>query len=142
VAFGLMSGLDLLPVAVYAEFAGLASLLLGIQVLALWLTDNPILSGIAFLWMAVVGLLALPLLRLRGVAAFRIFGAVGLVIAAILWGVSGYVAYWGQIRPAMEYRAASVQQGLGPQQSGTQQMGMPSSGTQPMGMPSSGTQTK
>ena len=94
----LILGMDLLPIAIYAAFAGAASIVAGIQVLKLGLADNPALVGAGFLWMGVLGLGAVPLMRLRGLQAFRVFGAVGLLIAAVLWGTVGYMAYWNHPR--------------------------------------------
>jgi putative membrane protein len=107
--FVVLAGLDLLPVALYAEFVGLASLLIGIQVLKLGLTKEPVLSGLGFLWMGFIGLGAVPMLRLRGVPAFRIFGALGLLVGAVIWGVTGYMAYWGHVEPFGKWKPASLQ---------------------------------
>ena len=107
--FVLIAGLDLLPVASYAEFAGLAALLIGIQVFNLGLTRNPALSGTGFVWMGLIGLGAVPMLRMRGVPAFRIFGALGLLIGAVLWGVIGYLAYWGHVEPFAKWKPVHLQ---------------------------------
>jgi len=107
--FVLVAGLDLLPVAIYAAFAGLAAVLVGIQVYQLGLTHNPPLSGTAFVWMGVIGLVAVPMLRLRGLPAFRVFGAVGLLIGAVLWGVVGYMAYWHHVAPATQWKPVHQQ---------------------------------
>jgi putative membrane protein len=114
-ALVLLAGLDLLPVALYAAFAGVASLLIGIQVLHLELTPHPPLTGIAFIWMGAVGLLAVPMLRLRGVPAFRVFGALGLLVAAILWGVTGYLAYWNHVQPSAQWKPLTLQVQPAPQ---------------------------
>ena len=108
-AFVIMFGLDLLAVAIYAEFVGAAALLIGIQVLNLGLTKNPALSGVGFIWMGLIGLGAVPMLRLHGVPAFRVFGAVGLLIGAVLWAVVGYAAYWGHVAPFAKWKPVHLQ---------------------------------
>ncbi len=105
----LVLGLDLLPVAIYATFVGLAAILIGAQVLNLGLTKSPGLSGAAFLWMGVIGLFAVPMLTLRGVPAFRIFGAAGLVIGAVFWAITGYMAYWDHVQPFMTWKPVHLQ---------------------------------
>ncbi|HKI97576.1 MAG TPA: DUF981 domain-containing protein [bacterium] len=109
VGFTVMMGLDLLPVAIYAEFVGLAAVLIGIQVLKLDLTQHPTISGVGFIWMGLVGLGAVPMLRMRSVPAFRIFGAAGLLIAAVIWGVTGYMAYWGHVKPFAKWKPVHMQ---------------------------------
>lgn len=105
----LATGLDLLPVAIYAEFVGLAAVLVGIQVLQLSLTRTPVLSGVGFICLGVLGLAAVPILQMRGVPAFRIFGAVGLLIAAVIWAVIGYWAYWGHVAPFSQWKPVHMQ---------------------------------
>jgi putative membrane protein len=109
IAVSLALGLDLLPVAIYAAFAGLASVVIGAQVLNLELTKSPPLSGASFIWMGLIGLGAVPMLRLRGLPAFRIFGTVGLLIAALLWAVTGYRAYWGHVEPFAKWKPVHLQ---------------------------------
>ena len=103
-AFVLAFGMDLLPVAIYAEFVGLASVLIGVQVLNLGLSKSPALTGAGFIWMGIIGLGAVPMLRLRGLQAFRVFGSVGLLIGAVLWGVTGYSAYWHHAAPFAKWK--------------------------------------
>jgi putative membrane protein len=111
-ALVLALGMDLLPVAIYAEFVGLAALLIGIQVLHLGLTKNPPLTGVGFIWMGIIGLGAVPMLRMRGLPAFRVFGALGLLIGAVIWGVTGYLAYWGHVEPFAKWKPESFQHQL------------------------------
>ncbi|HEX9841427.1 MAG TPA: DUF981 domain-containing protein [bacterium] len=107
--FVLLAGLDVLPIAIYAAFVGVAALLIGVQVLNLGLSKHPALTGVGFIWMGVIGLGAVPMLRLRGLPAFRVFGAVGLLIAAVIWAVTGYTAYWGHIEPFGKWKPVHMQ---------------------------------
>lgn len=108
-AFVIVFGLDVLPVAIYAEFVGLAAVLIGIQVFNLGLSKSPELTGAGFIWMGIIGLGAVPMLRLREVPAFRVFGTVGLLIAAILWAVVGYQAYWSHVKPFAQWKPVHMQ---------------------------------
>lgn len=106
--FAVWFALDLLPIAVYGTLIGIAALILGGQVLNLDLTQHPTLSGISFLWMGVIGLCSMPMLALRKSHAFRIFGAGGLAVAAVLWAVTGYVAYWNHVKPFAAWKPATL----------------------------------
>ena len=92
--FVLLFGMDLLGIAVIGALAGVASLVVSVQVFRLGLSPNPLLHGVAFVWMGVLGLGALPMLRLSGSYAFRIFGAVGLMVGALLWAIAAFQGFW------------------------------------------------
>jgi putative membrane protein len=83
--------------------------MVGVQVILLGLTKSPALTGVGFIWMGIVGVCAVPMLTLRRSQAFRVFGAVGLVIAALLWAISGYSAYWGHVEPFAKWKPLSLQ---------------------------------
>lgn len=103
-AFVAATGMGLLPIAIYAAVAGLAAVLSGVQVINLSLTSHPALFGAALISLGAAGLLSLPMLRFQSFPAFRIFGAAGFLIAAILWGVSAYTAYWHHARQAANWQ--------------------------------------
>lgn len=109
VALSLALGVSLLPIAIYAEFVGLAAVLIGVQVLNLGLSRSPALTGAGFIWMGLIGLGAVPMLRLRGLPAFRVFGAAGLLIGAVIWAVVGYGAYWGHVAPFAQWKPVHLQ---------------------------------
>lgn len=109
VAFCIWFALDLVAVAVYATFVGIASLIIGAQVILLGLTKSPALSGVGFIWMGIVGICAIPMLSVRRSPAFRVFGAVGLIIAAFLWAITGYSSYWGHVKPFSKWKPMEMQ---------------------------------
>ncbi|MEW6493736.1 MAG: DUF981 domain-containing protein [Cyanobacteriota bacterium] len=89
---------DLLTVAIYGFFAGLAAIVIGIRIINLGLTRRPLVSGIGFILTGLGGVLASPtLVYLRTNKAWRIMGAVVLIVAALIWAVTGYMAYWGHL---------------------------------------------
>ena len=85
---------DLLPISIYAFFAGLAAVLLGVRIIDLKLTAQPAMSGIGFILSGLGGVFAAPTLCLRTNRYLRTLGALMLLAAAAIWAVSGYVAYW------------------------------------------------
>lgn len=89
---------DLWTVTVYAFFAGLTSILIGVRLINLDMTSRPIVSGIGFILTGLGGVLAAPtLVYLRTNKAWRTVGAIALILAAIIWAFTGYMAYWGHL---------------------------------------------
>lgn len=93
-AWALAKGWDLMPVAIYGFFAGGAAILIGIRIISLGLTKEPLLSGIGFILSGMGGVFAAPVLYLRTHQTLRIMGAVVLIAAAIIWAITCYMAYW------------------------------------------------
>ena len=93
-AIALAQGWDLLTVAIYAFFAGLVSIVVGLRILNLWLTKQPLLSGIGFILTGLGGVFAAPTLYLKTNRTWRLIGTVVLIAAALIWAFTGYMAYW------------------------------------------------
>lgn len=97
-ALALGLGWDLRPVSVYAFFAGLYAILGGARIISLGLTKEPLLSGLAFILVGSVGLLAAPLARLLWTRpVLRRLAALGLLGMAVLWSVTFVSALWGHL---------------------------------------------
>lgn len=109
VAFCIWFAMDMIAIAVYATFVGIASLIIGAQVITMGMTKSPLLSGVGFIWMGIVGICAIPMLSVRRSQAFRMFGAVGLIVAAFLWAITGYSAYWGHVKPFSKWKPMGLQ---------------------------------
>lgn len=88
---------DLMTVTIYAFFAGAAAILVGVRIMTLGLTTQPILSGIGFILSGLGGVCATPALLLRTNRTLRLIGAIVLVAAALIWALTAGVAYWGHI---------------------------------------------
>jgi putative membrane protein len=88
---------DLLTVTIYAFFAGVAALVIGLRILNLGLTRQPILSAIGFILSGLSGICAAPALYLRTNHTLRLIGSVVLVATALIWAFTGYTAYWGHL---------------------------------------------
>lgn len=88
---------DLLTVTIYAFFAGVAALVIGLRILNLGLTRQPILSAIGFILSGLSGICAAPALYLRTNHTLRLIGSIVLVAAALIWTFTGYMAYWGHL---------------------------------------------
>ena len=93
-AWSLAAKRDLMPHAVYAFFAGLASVLVGTGLVVLHMTKMPLISGLGFVLTGVAGIFAGAALRFRSVMLVRVVGVLTLLGAAALWAVNGYLGYW------------------------------------------------
>lgn len=88
---------DLLTVTIYAFFAGVAALVIGLRILNLGLTRQPVLSAIGFILSGLSGICAAPALYLRTNHTLRLIGSIVLVATALIWAFTGYMAYWGHL---------------------------------------------
>lgn len=90
-------GWDLLPLTVYGAFAGLAAILVGLRIMDLGMTRSPALSGIGYILPGLAGVLSIPGYLLRSNRLVRLAGVLVLAVAALLWAVVAYGAYWGHV---------------------------------------------
>jgi putative membrane protein len=98
-ALSLAKGWDLMPVGIYAVFAGAAAILVGVRIIILSLTNSPALSGTGFILTGSIGVLVPLLLCLKKVKAIRLLGALLPLAAAFIWAWTGYLAYWLHLKP-------------------------------------------
>jgi putative membrane protein len=80
------------------------------------MTKNPALSGIAFLWMGLIGVFSLPMMFFRKAPIYRTFATIGLLIAALLWAIIGYAAYWDHLKPFSAWKPVSLKYEMDMQQ--------------------------
>ena len=97
-SISLAKGWELITLAIYGFFAGLVAILVGVRLINLGLTQRPILSGIGFILTGLAGVCAAPTLwYFKSNRLWRIIGAVGLIAAALIWALIGYMAYWSHL---------------------------------------------
>lgn len=88
-----------LPMLGYAFFAGLAAVLIGVRILHLGLTKSPAMAGIGFILSGMAGLLALPTMHwFAGNRVYRSVAVLVLAVIAIIWALTGYLAYWDHLQ--------------------------------------------
>ncbi len=107
-AVALWRGWNLGPVTVYAFFAGLAAVVVGVRVINLGLTLSPLLSGAGFILTGLAGVFSGPTLVLRKKRIWRVAVAVVLLATAGLWGVVGYGAYWDHLKGFAKWTPATM----------------------------------
>jgi putative membrane protein len=97
-ALALSQGWDLLPVAIYAFFAGVDAVVVGIRLISLNLTKEPLFSGIGFILAGLGGVFAAPFLAfLKKYRAIRILAAIVVLITALVWAFTFYNSLWGHM---------------------------------------------
>ncbi len=87
-------GWSLAPLALVAIFPGLAAILIGVRFIDLGMTNAPVHSGIGFILTGLGGVFAAPVVYCRSNRALRSAGVVVLAVAAVIWALTGYMAYW------------------------------------------------
>lgn len=92
-ALALARGWSLLPVSIFAFFAGIAAVIVGLAIAQLGLTARPELSSTGFILSGTGGILS-PFVLLKPAKLLRYVEAVILLAAAGIWALTGYGAYW------------------------------------------------
>ncbi len=106
--FSIFYGLSLVPVAIYAFFAGAAAVVIGFRILGLKMTREPFISGIGFILTGLSGMLALLYLRLWRNKTIRFIATVIIILAAIIWLRTGYMAYWTHLSDLSQWKPVIV----------------------------------
>lgn len=97
-AIALWQGWNLVPVSLYAFFAGIDAVIVGIRIFSLQLTKEPLLSAIGFILAGLGGLGAAPFfLWFKGNKTVRMLGVLLLLATALLWAVTFYGSLWGHL---------------------------------------------
>jgi putative membrane protein len=94
----LSQGWDLMPMAVYAFFAGFDAILVGIRIFSLGLTTEPIISSFGFIAAGLDGILAFPFLKwFRKSKTLRLITFIVLALTALLWLINFSLAMWAHL---------------------------------------------
>ena len=97
-AWALARGWSLLPLGIYAFFAGGAAVVIGVRIIHLGLTPVPLVPGAGFILTGLGGVGAGLVLWKREVKALRLAGALVMLAAAAIWGFTAVMAYWGHMK--------------------------------------------
>lgn len=107
-AIALSLGWDLLTIAIYAFFAGLVAVVVGVRLINLNLTRQPLLAGIGFILTGLGGICAAPTLYWKTNRTWRLIGAGVLIVAALIWAFIGYLGYWGHLETFQKWVPAPM----------------------------------
>jgi putative membrane protein len=85
------------PIAIYGILAGLAAVVLGVRIMDLQMTAKPPLAGVGFILSGLGGILAALAFCAPTSKALRATGALALILAAIIWALTSYMAFWAHM---------------------------------------------
>ncbi len=102
-AFALHQRWELKPVAIFAFFAGVYAVIVGVRIISLGLTKEPLMSGVGFVLAGLGGVLAFPALGLLKNKTFRTLAALVLLVTALLWAVTFYGSLWAHMESFKEW---------------------------------------
>lgn len=101
-------GWDLITIGIYAFFAGIAAVIIGIRILGLGLTNEPFLAFAGFLLTGIAAILTLPALFFKEAKVLRVILAILLLVCAVIWAFTGYAAYWGHFDAFAKWLPATM----------------------------------
>jgi putative membrane protein len=96
-ALALAKRWGLLPLAIYALFAGTAAAVIGVRIIEQGLTAKPALSAAGFILCGICGIFSPLVVWQKDKLGLRVIGALVLFAASAIWAVTGYGGYWMHI---------------------------------------------
>jgi putative membrane protein len=90
----LLYGWDLLPIAIFGAFAGVAAVVVGVRILQRGMTDSPPLAALGFVATGLSAILSLPLYAARTSRALKVIVVILALGAAVIWAFTGFGSYW------------------------------------------------
>ena len=85
---------SLFSVATYGFFASIAAVIIGVRIINLKMTQEPLMSGIGFIFTGLSGILILPALKEKKLKWFKVIAAILLISSSLIWLRTCYSAYW------------------------------------------------
>ncbi len=95
---GAARGWSLLPLSIYAFFAGWAAVVIGVRIIHLGLTPAPLVPGAGFILTGLGGVFAGLVLWKHEAKALRLAGVLVMLAAAGIWAFTAVMAYWGHMK--------------------------------------------
>jgi len=88
---------DLITVGIYSAFAGAVSILLGVRILNMSLTKEPLVAAAGYILTGATAVATLPVLALPKWKWLRWLTALAAIGSAVIWAIIGFPSYWGHI---------------------------------------------
>ena len=94
----LWQGWNLLPVTIYAFFAGADAIIIGARILSLQMGKEPLIAAVGFVLAGLVGVGSFPFFMwFKGNKTVRWIGVLVLLAAAAVWAATFYPSIWGHL---------------------------------------------
>ncbi len=97
VGIALLADWDLLSLGIFAVFAGVVAVVVGLRILNLKMTKEPLLAALGFVATGATGILSLPAYLTRKNPVVRYLAALAALGAAGIWAFTGYSSYWAHL---------------------------------------------
>jgi putative membrane protein len=98
-ALALSQGWDLVPMSIYAFFAGVDAVIVGVRILTLNLGQEPLVAAIGFVLSGLGGVFAMPFLMYFKNNKLARYAAIAvLLLAAAVWAVTFYGSAWAHMQ--------------------------------------------
>ncbi len=108
-AIALFFGSNLIPVSIYAFFAAVDSIVVGLRILSLGLTKEPLVSAIGFVLAGFSGLGVFPFLMwFRENKLVRWIGILLLAATALVWAITFYGSLWSHMSDFAKWLPATM----------------------------------
>lgn len=108
-ALALWNGWNLMPVSIYAFFAGLDAILVGLRIFSLQLTKEPLFSAVGFILAGLGGIGAAPFfLWFRNNRIVRWLGILLLLASAGMWAITFYGALWDHLESFSDWLPSTM----------------------------------
>ncbi|MGA7194524.1 MAG: DUF981 domain-containing protein [Anaerolineales bacterium] len=108
-SISLWQGWDLLPVSIYAFFAGIDAIIVGFSLYANKLGQEPFLAAVGFILAGLGGLGAFPFFMwFKDNKAVRWLAIIVLLVAALIWAFTFYGALWAHMVDFAKYVPATM----------------------------------
>ena len=108
-SIALFFGSSLIPVSIYAFFAAIDALIVGIRIYSLQLTKEPLISAVGFILAGLSGLGVFPFLMwFRENRLVRWIGILLLLGSALLWAITFYGSLWAHLASFAKWVPATM----------------------------------
>jgi putative membrane protein len=95
--FALLFDWDLLSLGIVGMLGGLVALVVGVRIMDMGITKEPLAAMVGFVLTGIVGVSALPGYYLRRYTVIRVLVTLAALGAAFVWAITGYASYWGHL---------------------------------------------
>jgi len=85
---------DLLSIGIVAVLASIVAVIVGLRLINLKMTQEPVLAGLGFIFTGVGGILTLPTYFFKKSITLRVITTIVILIGAAIWALTGYASYW------------------------------------------------
>ncbi len=104
----LLFRLELLGPAIWGFFAGIAAVVVGVNIIGLHMSSSPTVAGLGFILAGIGGILTLPAVVWKQQRWIVVLAAIVLAVAAVIWLYTGYLSYPGHMVDFAKYLPASM----------------------------------